>query len=52
MKNKSEAEYHQADFDAFITGIAFCYLVTNYIDNNGLIYNYIYELNINVVNIY
>ena len=34
MKNKSEAEYHQADFDAFITGIAFCYLVTNYIDNN------------------
>ena len=34
MKNKSEMEYHQADFDAFITGLAFCYLVTNYIENN------------------
>ena len=34
MKNKNEMEYHQADFDAFITGIAFSYLVTNYIDNN------------------
>ena len=32
--NKSEMEYHQADFDAFITGLAFCYLVNNYIDNN------------------
>ena len=34
MNNKSEMEYHQADFDAFITGLAFCYLVTNYIENN------------------
>ena len=32
--NKSEMEYHQADFDAFITGLAFCYLVNNYIENN------------------
>ena len=32
MKNKSETEYHQADFDAFITGLAFCYLFTNYIE--------------------
>ena len=34
MKNKNEQEYHQADFDAFITGVAFCYLFNNYIDNN------------------
>ena len=34
MNNKSEMEYHQADFDAFITGLAFCYLVTNYIENS------------------
>jgi poly(A)-specific ribonuclease len=33
MNNKSETEYHQADFDAFITGLAFCYLFTNYIEN-------------------
>jgi len=34
MKNKSDMDYHQADFDAFITGLAFCYLVNNYINNN------------------
>lgn len=34
INNKTEMEYHQADFDAFITGVAFCYLVTNYIENN------------------
>ena len=34
MKNKSEMEYHQADFDAFITGHAFCYLFTNYFENS------------------
>ena len=34
MKNKSDMDYHQADFDAFITGLAFCYLVNNYIYNN------------------
>jgi poly(A)-specific ribonuclease len=34
MKNKSDMDYHQADFDAFITGLAFCYIFNNYIDNN------------------
>ena len=34
INNKTEMEYHQADFDAFITGVAFCYLVTNYLENN------------------
>ena len=35
MKNKSDMDYHQADFDAFITGLAFCYLFNNYINNNN-----------------
>jgi hypothetical protein len=34
MDNK-ENEYHQADFDAFITGLSFCYLYENYINNNN-----------------
>ena len=33
LTNK-ETEYHQADFDAFITGLSFCYLYENYIGNN------------------
>ena len=32
--DKKENEYHQADFDAFITGLSFCYLYENYIANN------------------
>ena len=32
--NIKETEYHQADFDAFITGLSFCYLYENYIGNN------------------
>jgi poly(A)-specific ribonuclease len=32
--NNKETEYHQADFDAFITGLSFCYLYDNYIGNN------------------
>ena len=31
---KKETDYHQADFDAFITGLSFCYLYENYIGNN------------------
>ena len=31
---KKENEYHQADFDAFITGLSFFYLYNNYIGNN------------------
>ena len=34
LKNKNEMEYHQADFDAFNTGHAFCYLFINYIENS------------------
>ena len=33
--DKKENEYHQADFDAFITGLSFCYLYENYINNNN-----------------
>ena len=29
-----DTEYHQADFDAFITGLSFCYLYENYIGNS------------------
>ena len=32
--DKKETDYHQADFDAFITGLSFCYLYENYIGNN------------------
>ena len=32
--DQKEADYHQADFDAFITGLSFCYLYENYISNN------------------
>ena len=32
--DKKETDYHQADFDAFITGLSFCYLFENYIGNN------------------
>ena len=34
MENQKQTVYHQADFDAFITGLAFCYLHDNYIANN------------------
>ena len=33
--DKKENEYHQADFDAFITGLSFCYLYENYIAKNS-----------------
>ena len=32
--DQKQHDYHQADFDAFITGLSFCYLYENYIGNN------------------